>query len=585
MKTANTALVALLNGQRKAVKFNGATGNITINHNASLAFGGSSFSIEGWVTHVAGQDNRYLANKGASGGVNGFRWGVTSNKPYILVGDATDFIETTIGSTNLPVTAAHLAVVVDRTAGQAIGYINGANIGSANISSVANSIVTSANMIVGGTGVYSAGQLDELRIYARKLSDSDVAAHAIGQFQDESSLRLWLTFDEGLGTTVFDLSGNGNDGTLIGSPLSTFVDSNPYPGMEKQFRVADFLTITLSGGGVLRYTSSDTDVTYNGNVYLTARSGVAPLFKRSHTRTVIGVEVDTMELEIMPDSTHLISGQQMLQAAVEGVFDGAQVLVERAFMPRWGSAAAGTVIMFSGRVADLEARRTSILIQVKSDLELLNTMIPIELYQPGCLHTLYDSGCALSKANFACSSTASNGSTRSAITCSLAEVNGYFDKGIIAFSNGPNSGVSRTVKLHTSGLLTTIVPFPSIPGVGDAFTAYPGCDKQQTTCGIFSNITVTRSSNTLVATAHGLQNDEAAQLATTGNLPAPLIAGRYFVVNSNANNFQVANLPRGAPITLTDAGTGTHRVSQHGKFANLDNFKGFPYIPVPETLL
>jgi len=54
---------------------------------------------------------------------------------------------------------------------------------------------------------------------------------------------------------------------------------------------------------------------------------------------------------------------------------------------------------------------------------------------------------------------------------------------------GPNAGISRTVKTHTSGALTVLQPWPFAVASGNTFTAYPGCDKAQATCsGKFSNL-------------------------------------------------------------------------------------------------
>jgi uncharacterized phage protein (TIGR02218 family) len=45
------------------------------------------------------------------------------------------------------------------------------------------------------------------------------------------------------------------------------------------------------------------------------------------------------------------------------------------------------------------------------------------------------------------------------------------------------------VKSWQSNVIDLIAPFPVIPLVGDAFTIYPGCDKQQSTCATkFGNL-------------------------------------------------------------------------------------------------
>lgn len=276
--------------------------------------------------------------------------------------------------------------------------------------------------------------------------------------------------------------------------LIALLDSN-------QFKMADLLTLTTLGGTAYRYTSADIDIPYGGNTF--SAQGVR--FKRGRTRTVIGVEVDELDINFYASSGNLLGGVPFFQALHNGALDGAEVRLERAFMATWGDTSPGTLVMFSGRVSTYELGRTEARVKVKSDLELLNVKMPRNLYQPGCLHTLFDTGCGLTKAAFGAATTAASGSTRQVLNCGLAQAAGYFDQGTITFTSGANNGVTRNVKSYTPGVVTLSYPLPSTPTIGDSFTAYPGCDKKQATCS--------------------------------------------------------------------------------GKFSNLANFRGFPYVPVPETVL
>lgn len=74
------------------------------------------------------------------------------------------------------------------------------------------------------------------------------------------------------------------------------------------------------------------------------------------------------------------------------------------------------------------------------------------------------------------------------------------------------------------------------------------------------SITVTADSavDTLTATAHGLANGTLVTISSTTSVPAPLTAGTvYYVVNTAANTFKVAETEGGTAIDLTDAGVGT----------------------------
>src|SRR4051794_31595735 len=111
----------------------------------------------------------------------------------------------------------------------------------------------------------------------------------------------------------------------------------------RQFFVADLYTFSLVGGGVLRYGAGDADLTANGYSY-PAGGQAGPYFARkgggSKCRWKVGVEVDTLSFDVLPGSA-TVQGLPLLEAARRGVFDGADLQLERAFMPTYGDTAAG----------------------------------------------------------------------------------------------------------------------------------------------------------------------------------------------------------------------------------------------------
>lgn len=255
----------------------------------------------------------------------------------------------------------------------------------------------------------------------------------------------------------------------------------------RQFFTADLYQFSLVGGGQLYYCGGDKDIIWN-SITWNAGGAAGPYFDRKDSKAKchwkVGVEVDSLVFDVLP-GTATINGQLLLPAIRQGVFDGAELTLYRAFMPTYGNVAAGTVIMFAGRVGEVDASSSLATFTVNSHLELLNQNLPRNLYQSGCLNTLFDSGCGLSNAAFAVSGTVLSGSTASTVNTSLAQAAGYFDLGTVTFTSGINSGASRTVKnwkTSPSGSFSLIAPLPSIPAPGDAFTIYPGCDKQQSTC-------------------------------------------------------------------------------------------------------
>lgn len=243
---------------------------------------------------------------------------------------------------------------------------------------------------------------------------------------------------------------------------------------------ADLYTFTLIDGSIYRFTSAETDLITGGNTFQTA----GPLLQRGKVRTVIGLQVDSLDVSIFADENILLNGVPWLKAITNGVLDGAYLKLERAIMPTWGDLTnGGTLISFMGRVSEIVVSRTEAKLTVNSDLELLNIQIPRNLYQPGCVHTLYDTGCTLNRASYAISTTVSSTSTTSSVNASaLTQAAGYFDLGVLQFTTGQNAGVRRTVKSFSPGVVSLSYPLPYAPAISDSFTIWPGCDKQKDTC-------------------------------------------------------------------------------------------------------
>jgi uncharacterized phage protein (TIGR02218 family) len=262
----------------------------------------------------------------------------------------------------------------------------------------------------------------------------------------------------------------------------------------RQFYSADLYNFLLIGGGQFYYCSGDRDIVWN-SITWSAGAPNGPFFDRRDNKAKchwkVGIEVDTLVFDVLPGNSTVL-GEPFLSAVRQGVFDGAEMTLYRAFMPTYGNMAAGMIIMFAGRVAEIDAGRSLATFSLSSHLELLNLKMPRNLYQAGCVNTLFDSSCALNQTAFAVSGSVASATSASTFAAALTQVTGYFDLGSVSFTSGANSGIARTVKAYVKGLpgsVSLIAPFPVVPVPGDAFTIYPGCDKQQSTCSAkFNNL-------------------------------------------------------------------------------------------------
>lgn len=248
---------------------------------------------------------------------------------------------------------------------------------------------------------------------------------------------------------------------------------------------ADTYTITLPGGTVLRYSGSDVALTYGGNTY-----ALGPGISRARLRWVVGVEVSTLDITITDVVGTTINGQPLLAFIRARGLYGARVVLDRVFWGASNTGPVGALLYFPGRVAECDVDRAEARITVKSDLELLDVMIPRDLYQPGCLNTVYDALCGASRAAFTSTAAATGATDARRITFAhaMGQASGYFDQGVITMTSGPNAGQARTVKAHTPGAITVLQPWPFAVAAGDNFNVVAGCDKTWSVCrSKFSN--------------------------------------------------------------------------------------------------
>ncbi len=268
----------------------------------------------------------------------------------------------------------------------------------------------------------------------------------------------------------------------------------------QQMTVVDLYTFSIlrhsypDGGSLTayyndyRYCTWDQAITVGGLTY----SATGVLLERDRVRTMIGVEVDTLNIRAFASGSMNVEGVPFLQACAQGTLDGAIVKLERAFMD--GTTIKGNVVVFSGRVAQVNTSRSAAEITVNSDLELLNIKMPRNLYQTSCQHTLYDAGCTASRATYTKSATINTTggmptTTRFSLAGTSMPASGYYDLGAVIFTSGDLDGTMSTIKSWDGTTVTLVNPLPSVPVISGTVKIYPGCDKTQTTCaGRFNNL-------------------------------------------------------------------------------------------------
>lgn len=198
-----------------------------------------------------------------------------------------------------------------------------------------------------------------------------------------------------------------------------------------------------------------------------------------------GLSVDAQKITIAATPAMLLAGQPALSAIAAGLLDGAEFTQARAFFdpaswppaPGKPAVAVGMVNLFTGFVGQVTAvGRTFAEVEVRSELARLDVQAPRNLYQPSCLHTLFDAGCGLNRTLYQDAGVISGTSTRSAIVWANSRAADYYTQGTVRFTSGAAEGLNRVVDGHTTSGFNVIPPLPNAPAVGDSFIILPGCD-------------------------------------------------------------------------------------------------------------
>jgi uncharacterized phage protein (TIGR02218 family) len=282
--------------------------------------------------------------------------------------------------------------------------------------------------------------------------------------------------------------------------------------------IADLYAFTLPTGEVLRYSGWNTALTLPGAAFrpgsvnygpeTSVPFALGPRFGRSKVTTKIGIEPTELDIEIFASPSDLVGTFAFAEAVRLGLFDGASVELDRLFAPPPTNGTGqldptlGAIVWFCGRVAECEIGRASIMIKVKSLMNLLAIQqMPRRLYGASCTHVFGDAMCGYDRAYGrnaiggatgigAVSVTALSGSSQACLVTGFSpNPTTSYDGGTVTAVSGVNTGASRTIAVLAGGDVQLLKPFLSPVAAGDAFQLLPGCDHTVATCNVtFDNL-------------------------------------------------------------------------------------------------
>lgn len=246
--------------------------------------------------------------------------------------------------------------------------------------------------------------------------------------------------------------------------------------------IVDAYTLITTTGVVVRWVDADFDFAVPGAGVSFRDFTRGPLFDRGDIKQTVGLSVDSLSLTMRPGLERgpaMVGSQTLLRAAQTGVLRGATLLLERLVFD--DSVYQGCWTEFAGTLAVKNTAGGIIKADVLSELNLLNTPMPRDVYQAQCKNQVFDSGCGLARA--AWQVTGSVGSVVTGIAAqsnfgsTLGQPDGWFAQGTVQFTTGANAGVKRTVKGFAGGAFSFALPWPNTIAAADLFVALPGCNR------------------------------------------------------------------------------------------------------------
>ena len=203
-----------------ALRFDGVDDQVTTTYRIPS---GASYSFSGWAYRNNKSNNHAFC--GTGNGSNGLAIYLTASNTLIFrpnLGSAG-----TTFTVNLPVNAYfHWAVTYNRVTAKL--YINGKLVGSnAFTTDFVNNELFVIGKCGGGGAFFWPGLLDEQRLWNRALSATEIQNLYLNNVVPQDGLVAEYLFDEASGTTAFDTSGNGNNGTITGATYTLDVPLRP----------------------------------------------------------------------------------------------------------------------------------------------------------------------------------------------------------------------------------------------------------------------------------------------------------------------------------------------------------------------
>ena len=209
--------------ENHSLSFDGADDYVEIS-TSGFPSGNSPITVEGWFKRTSFSDSpEYMMSYGSFGG-SLFGIGIFYSNNMLVTFDGSDY--DAISSTEFSLNTWHHVAGVHLGNGYVEIYFDGVQVFSTDVNTPN---IDLANGKIGSDILGNQnwdGSLDELRVWDLALSEDQIQHNMNTQLSGmEEGLVAYWNFNQGEGTVLTDLSGNGNHGTINGAEWSDDVPS------------------------------------------------------------------------------------------------------------------------------------------------------------------------------------------------------------------------------------------------------------------------------------------------------------------------------------------------------------------------
>jgi uncharacterized phage protein (TIGR02218 family) len=228
-----------------------------------------------------------------------------------------------------------------------------------------------------------------------------------------------------------------------------------------------------SEGTFWRYTSSEKQVTVNGDVF-----DPEPVIRQGVEQ---GTDFSGEQLDVqLGEHTAIVDAYRSAPYGVPFHL--------RVYREHMGALTPGVVAIFEGEVADVKVAEGVATFTVNNAAQLVNRTIPRYTHQSLCNHQLYGSLCKAVRATYEVTDTVVDVGVADLMWVEFADVAvkpaDYYTGGVMTWVD-PN-GLTRKRFIMRDDVPNSRVyllsPFPFAFAIGDSIEVVPGCDRQYATC-------------------------------------------------------------------------------------------------------